>query len=266
MGKVFCMVLILCLVPMPVPADISLPLPDSRYWSNYPRHTVSLLSSPLQWEGKQWLQMVGVAGITLGLYAVDAIVLEQVQNHCPQVLGNALHHLEFFGDGLYTLPALGGLYLYGYVQEDVLAAETALLAVESFFVAGFFSELMKHTAQRHRPRHTDSPYDFDGPLGSRDNLSFPSGHATVAFAVATVLAEQYSHKQGFSSFMYGLAALTALSRVVKNAHWPSDVFFGSVLGYTTARGILALNQEGEEEVILFQPSISGWSMGLEFSF
>jgi membrane-associated phospholipid phosphatase len=40
---------------------------------------------------------------------------------------------------------------------------------------------------------------------------------------------------------YGIATLTALSRVNDNAHWASDVFFGAIIGYFTAKAIMALN-------------------------
>jgi len=42
---------------------------------------------------------------------------------------------------------------------------------------------------------------------------------------------------------YGIATLTALSRVNDNAHWASDIFFGAVIGYFTAKAIIAQNNK-----------------------
>jgi PAP2 superfamily len=64
--------------------------------------------------------------------------------------------------------------------------------------------------------------------------SFPSGHTTVAFALATAVADQ-TH-DGWSDYvLYGAATLTALSRINDNNHWASDVLVGGVVGYLSAR-------------------------------
>jgi membrane-associated phospholipid phosphatase len=65
--------------------------------------------------------------------------------------------------------------------------------------------------------------------------SFPSGHATIAFAAATVLAGLVP--RGRVAF-YVLAAAIAWSRVYVGVHYPLDVLAGAVLG--TALGYLAL--------------------------
>lgn len=56
--------------------------------------------------------------------------------------------------------------------------------------------------------------------------SFPSGHASLAFILATVLSGFY--KKGKN--LYFLAALIALSRIVLGVHYPTDVLAGSLLG------------------------------------
>lgn len=57
--------------------------------------------------------------------------------------------------------------------------------------------------------------------------SFPSGHATTAFAVAFVFAAFFPR---WRWAFFGLAALIALSRVYLGVHFPFDVVFGSLLG------------------------------------
>lgn len=66
--------------------------------------------------------------------------------------------------------------------------------------------------------------------------SFPSGHATAAFAVATV--ESHFHPRQ-AVFWYAGAALIADSRVRLHRHHTHDVLAGAALGYLTARWELA---------------------------
>ena len=64
--------------------------------------------------------------------------------------------------------------------------------------------------------------------------SFPSGHATTVFTAAAVCI--LGLRLGFlwGSFLIGIAALVALSRVVVGAHWPLDVLGGAFGGWISA--------------------------------
>jgi undecaprenyl-diphosphatase len=64
-------------------------------------------------------------------------------------------------------------------------------------------------------------------LGPRNGFSFPSGHATTSFCLATVIAMRYP-KMRYPIFI--AATLVALSRPYIGVHYPSDILAGSVLG------------------------------------
>ena len=70
-----------------------------------------------------------------------------------------------------------------------------------------------------------------------DTYSFPSGHATVAFACAATLALAVPRLRWP---LYGLAALIAFSRVYVGVHFPLDVVAGAVLGVGIARALRML--------------------------
>jgi undecaprenyl-diphosphatase len=57
--------------------------------------------------------------------------------------------------------------------------------------------------------------------------SFPSGHASASFAVAAALARNFPRA---GRLLYSLAALIAISRIVRGSHFPTDVLMGVVLG------------------------------------
>lgn len=69
-----------------------------------------------------------------------------------------------------------------------------------------------------------------------DSYSFPSSHATIAFAAAYILTRQRKY---LSWFIYLLAFLVALSRVYLGRHYPSDIIIGGILGYLI--GVISFN-------------------------
>lgn len=60
------------------------------------------------------------------------------------------------------------------------------------------------------------------------SFSFPSSHATIAFAMATVLS---AYEPTFRWTFYVLAIFISLSRIYIGAHYPTDVIFGAMLGW-----------------------------------
>ena len=58
--------------------------------------------------------------------------------------------------------------------------------------------------------------------------SFPSGHATIAFAAAYILSR--NHKKWIFGYWL-LAILISFSRIYLGKHYPSDVLAGAVIGF-----------------------------------
>lgn len=67
------------------------------------------------------------------------------------------------------------------------------------------------------------------------NHSFPSGHATFFFALATLV---FLHNKKAGSLYFLFAFLISLARVFSGIHWPSDILGGAIAGILIA---LALN-------------------------
>ena len=86
---------------------------------------------------------------------------------------------------------------------------------------GVITELMKRSFGRVRP---------NGGCCK----SFPSGHTSHSFTVATIANELYGNEIGLAA--YSLAALVATSRIHDNKHYLSDVIFGAALGTAIGRG------------------------------
>ena len=67
-----------------------------------------------------------------------------------------------------------------------------------------------------------------------DTHAFPSGHATLAFGMATLTLRFYGEWIGLVLLTYLLAALISLSRIYLREHYPLDVFGGVILGSVTS--------------------------------
>lgn len=223
-------------------------------------------ASSVRWGKPDWIKVSLVVGTTAGLFYLDADIQDWVQKTRSDTTDKIASFAKPFGNGRYTLPPLAALYLYGRLAENKKAGRIVLLSLKSFAVTGVFTQVLKYSLHRHRPV-TGDPYDtFDGPGFSTKNLSFPSGHSSSAWSILTVVALEYKDSVFIPPLAYGIAALTALSRVHDNAHWASDAFFGSALGYFTAKTVVALHNSGNSENIAVLPVIDGKHGGFLISY
>ncbi len=96
------------------------------------------------------------------------------------------------------------------------------------FIAWFMAELIKFFCFSPRPFLVLANVK---PLFTHGlNDSFPSGHTTLAFALATAVTLFTNYKIGFLFFISAL--LVGLSRIVVGIHWPLDILVGAFLGIT----------------------------------
>ena len=88
-----------------------------------------------------------------------------------------------------------------------------------------------------RPR----PFDmFDLPnqlLYHSAGNAFPSGHATVAFAIATAV---FLWNRTWGSVLYAAALVVGISRIIGGVHWPTDILAGALVGAWSAWMIYAI--------------------------
>jgi membrane-associated phospholipid phosphatase len=97
-----------------------------------------------------------------------------------------------------------------------------IISLESVAGAAALSIATKHVVGRARPNEGLGSWS---KATDRSNASFPSNHATVAFAAVTPFAQEYD-----APWLYGLAAAGSLGRTAGRQHWVSDVVAGGVLG------------------------------------
>lgn len=227
---------------------------NADYFTGYGTDFSAIVTSPARWNASDWITATVITGITAGLYENDAKIQKWVLAHRTATTGTIGDKVTLVGHGALTPVVLGGMYLYGRAADDAKIQKTVLLSVESFVITGVFVQTLKYTAHRHRPDTNDPAHTLDGASLKRSSstMSFPSGHASSAFAVATVIAGEYDNAV-IPPIAYTIAAITSLNRVSHNAHWSSDAFVGSAIGYFTGKAIVAAHRNTRENTFSLAP-------------
>jgi hypothetical protein len=233
---------------------------NKDYFTGYLTDTGNILTSPARWNRSDWLEASLVTGVAVGLYTQDDHIQRWVQKHKNTTTADLFEVTRKLS--VISISALVGLGAYGYISSDDKARTTFLLSSESFVITSIFVQGLKRTTGRHRP-YTGDPHDtWAGFTSKGDYFSFPSGDASSAFAIASVVAAEYDNMI-VPPLVYGVSALIALRRVHNNGHWSSDVFVGSALGYFTGKAIVA--SHSKQSNLSFTPLLDGKGAGVLIS-
>lgn len=206
----------------------------TSYWFGYFHDASRMMTSPLRFDTRDWLTTGAVLATFGTLFAFDNQIRHFAQDHRCLSTNSIANWVQPFGDGYYVLPALAGGYLAGKVTDNPHLQQATMVSIESFALAGIIVEIGKFTFHRYRPSQSASAYKFGGPsFRNNDHLSLPSGDAVVAWSVASAMSHEYPDQHWLPPVAYGLATLVGLERINNNAHFASDVFLGSAIGYFT---------------------------------
>lgn len=180
------------------------------------------LKSPVTTEA-HWILLSGT-GLTLAVLATHADVEDPFEKstveHKP--LGDASKYGDLMGQLVPNALYAGGMWAASYAGAT-LGFYRAKLMVEATVYAALVTTVLKYTIREPRP------YD------SSVRNSFPSGHATTAFAFAGIVAAEHGWVYGAPAM--ALATFVAYSRVNDNQHHVHDVVAGATIGLSCAYGI-----------------------------
>ncbi|MCS6302399.1 MAG: phosphatase PAP2 family protein [Nitrospira sp.] len=134
---------------------------------------------------------------------------------------------DWIGQG-WRLAAVSLLLLIGaWAFEKPTVKIAAIQSLIAHGIAALLANVMKHLVGRPRPKFVHAG-DWHMSISWASGWdSFPSGHSTASFAVATVLARRFPL---FGPLCIAVALFVALSRVLRGSHFPTDVLGGAVIG------------------------------------
>ncbi|HEY5499454.1 MAG TPA: phosphatase PAP2 family protein [Bacteroidales bacterium] len=123
-----------------------------------------------------------------------------------------------------------GLLGIGIIKGDSALARNAIVIGASVVTSTIVTTIMKNTVKRPRPFETYSDIE---KLSDGGSYSFPSGHTSGAFSLATSLSLEYP-KWYVIVPSYAWASAVAYSRMDLGVHYPSDVLMGAIVGAGSA--------------------------------
>ena len=234
--------------------------------------TITLAAVPGVTAAQQQLPTTGTTALTTAALASASVALlpldERIAGwsqrealHGSAIVDHGFTGAEWIGGpGSYAI--VGATYVIARVAHEHRTSDVTLHTGVAMLAAGAATQLLKRTLGRARPYvvHDTNSGDWELWRGFRelrdaDYLSFPSGHATSAFALASALSselryEKISPNGAVTPALYVLASTVAAGRVYHDRHWASDVLMGAAVGYATGRLVTRLQHRDRYDVQL----------------
>ena len=178
--------------------------------------------------GTSWWVQTALVGGAIGLtMTLDDEINKSVQANRTAAWESFADVVRPWGEWVVYVPVGVGLTAAGLLAGDDavrIAGERASLTIA---VSAVLEGVGKYSFSRRRPNSAENSRDF---AFFSTHSSFPSGHATVAFALSKSLADDIDRPWATAG-LYTLAALSSYVRLVDNMHWASDLVAGAAVGY-----------------------------------
>lgn len=179
-----------------------------------------------------------------------AVQMQEQGTQSNQFLRHVATGFRVMG-GVGALATGGSLYAIGRLGHHAGVADLGLHSLEAIAVGSLATNVVKGLAGRARPYVVGDtiPDNFQFTRGFRKGTSyasFPSGHTTVAFALASTLTAETSRwwpksKWLVASLAYSSATLVGVSRMYNDSHWASDVIVGAAIGTFSGLKVVRYN-------------------------
>jgi len=161
-------------------------------------------------------------GLALAVHPADASVNAHLKSQSDTV-DDWWAPGKYLGGTPVQIALSVGTYAFGRWRDQPKVAHLGMDLVQAQILTEMLVEPLKWSTQRLRPDGSNS-------------LSFPSGHAAITFAAATVIERHLGWRK--AALGYGIASYVAVSRLHDNRHWLSDVVFGSAVGTIAGRTVV----------------------------
>ncbi|HET6977085.1 MAG TPA: phosphatase PAP2 family protein [Pyrinomonadaceae bacterium] len=210
---------------------------EHEFFRNILNDQKAIWTAPFRLERRdaKWAIPAGIG--FMALVTTDRITGDEMAESDAQVKTSRIVSNAGSVYGLATVA--GAFYLIGRTRKDDRARETGLLSAQALVNSMIVATSLKGITQRARPlTGRERSEFFDG------GNSFPSGHSTQAWAVATVVASEYKDRRAVQILAYGAASAVSVARFTGHKHYLSDIVAGSALGYMIGKYVYTTHHRG----------------------
>ena len=185
-------------------------------------------TTPFHMTTAEWQWTVPLAFVGAGMLASDTAI----EKHVPTNPTTVSHAVTASNAGLAAMAGVGaGMFLLGHFANNDQERETGLLSGEAGIDAFLDTEILKYAFGRDRPFTGDGRGHF-----FQGGDSFPSQHAAISWAIASVIAHEYPGPLT-QMLAYGAAGGITAARFVGQQHFATDLLVGSALGWYMGRQV-----------------------------
>jgi membrane-associated phospholipid phosphatase len=195
-------------------------------------------TAPVRWDAKDWLYFGGALAAIGAAHEYDGEVRRHFAIGDRAILNG--QDKNSVRDALPAAVVVAGTWAFAKLVGDSAGQVEAYTMLEAGGFSLVTTEALKFAAGRDRPNETTRVDDW-----RQGGSSFPSLHASAAFAIGTVLAESGGDDYRWIRRVlgYGMASATAYVRLHDNVHWLSDTVAGAAIGISTAHFTMNRRQE-----------------------
>lgn len=169
------------------------------------------------------IYLAGIGGgLALAAHPADQTFNIRLRSHYDGV-NTAFAAGKYLGNTPEQVGLSIGTYAIGRLFDQPKTSHLGMDLLQAQILTELLIEPIKFGTHRLRP---------DGS----NHQSFPSGHAAITFAGATVLERHVGWRR--SLLGYGIASYVAASRLHDNRHYLSDVIFGAAVGSIAGRTVV----------------------------
>jgi len=194
---------------------------------------VDLIAQPFVWNKEDWLKTGATFAVTGALFIIDDEARTFALKNRSD-FNDKLFSIDDWITGWKSLILPSAVYTYGFFSRNKNVRSLGLQSAEAVIYSAVVAQILKILFGRARPFNNRGNLNFQ-PFTIDDNYySLPSGHATAAFALASVFSGAFDNFY-WKALCYGTAGTIAFARVYHDKHWISDIFLGSVIGFSIGK-------------------------------
>jgi Membrane-associated phospholipid phosphatase len=161
-------------------------------------------------------------GLAAAVHPADQTFNVRLQSH-SDAFNTVFAPGKYLGNTPEQIALSLGTYAFGRWRDQPKVAHLGMDLLQAQILTEILVEPIKFSTHRLRP---------DGS----NHQSFPSGHAAVTFAAATVIERHLGWRKAVLG--YAIASYVAASRLHDNVHYVSDVVFGAAVGSIAGRTVV----------------------------